>query len=188
MKDIRNKQLRNKLNKLGIKDVVLNFDSGFVSVWSEDDLTDTILHHADNTIETRMFGDYSVDEWVEMIKNIFDEGLDGYEHRHDFDKVIKIGKQFKEKKDTILHYADNTIETRIFGNYSVDEWVEMIKDIFDEGLDGYEHRHDFDKVIKIGKQFKEKKDTIHDVSSSKVYEVVTSWMKTHPKDMEILGK
>ena len=129
MKDIRNKQLRNKLNKLGIKDVVLNFDSGFVSVWSEDDLTDTILHYADNTIETRMFGDYSVDEWVEMIKDIFDEGLDGYEHRHDFNKVIKIGKQFKEKKDTI-----------------------------------------------------------HDVSSSKVYDVVTSWMKTHPKDMEILGK
>lgn len=129
MKDIRNKQLRNKLNKLGIKDVVLNFDSGFVSVWSEDDLTDTILHHADNTIETRLFSDYSIDEWVEMIKNIFDEGLDGYEHSHDFDKVIKIGKQFKEKKDTI-----------------------------------------------------------HDVSSSKVYDVVTSWMKTHPKDMEILGR
>ncbi len=129
MKDIRNKQLRNKLNKLGIKDVVLNFDSGFVSVWSEDDLTDTILHYADNTIETRMFGDYSVDEWVEMIKNIFDEGLDGYERSHDFDKVIKIGKQIKEKKDTI-----------------------------------------------------------HDVNSSKVYNIVTSWMKTHPKDMEILGK
>jgi hypothetical protein len=43
MKDIRNKQLRNKLDKLGIKDVVLNFDNGFVAVWSEDDLTDTIL-------------------------------------------------------------------------------------------------------------------------------------------------
>lgn len=79
MKDIRNKQLRNKLDKLGIKDVVLNFDNGFVEVWSEDDLTDTILHYTDTSIETRLFSDYSVDEWVEMIKDIFDEGLDGYE-------------------------------------------------------------------------------------------------------------
>ncbi len=94
MKYVRNKQLRNKLDKLGIKDVVLNFDSGFVSIWSEDDLTDTILHYADNTIETRIFADYSVDEWVEMIKDIFDDGLESYECRHDFDdKVIKIGKQ-----------------------------------------------------------------------------------------------
>ncbi len=79
MRDIRNKQLRAKLDKLGIKDVVLNFDSGFVLVWSEDDLIDTILNYTDNTIETRLFSDYSIDEWVEMIKDIFDEGLDGYE-------------------------------------------------------------------------------------------------------------
>ena len=129
MKDVRNKQLRNKLDKLGIKDIVLNFDSGFVSIWSEDDLTDTILHYADNTIETRAFSDFSINEWVDMIKDIFDEGLDSYEHRHDFD--------------------DNVI---------------------------------------VLKQFKEKKDTIHNVNSSKVYDVVTSWMKTHPKDMEILGR
>ena len=63
MKDVRNKQLQNKLNKLGIKDVVLNFDNGYVSVWSEDDLTDTILHYADNTIKTRVFYDYTIDEW-----------------------------------------------------------------------------------------------------------------------------
>ncbi len=96
MKDVRNKQLQNKLNKLGIKDVVLNFDGGYVSVWSEDDLTDTILHYADNTIQTRIFADYSVDEWFEMIKDIFDEGLECYEHRHDFDDhVIKIGSTKK---------------------------------------------------------------------------------------------
>ena len=133
MKDIRNKQLRNKLDKLGIKDVVLNFDNGFVAVWSEDDLTDTILHHADNTIETRIFGDYSVDEWVEMIKYIFDEGLDGYERSKEIQR----------------------------------------------NSNGH---------IVIGKQIKEKKDTIHNVNSSKVYDIVTSWMKTHPKDMEILGR
>lgn len=79
MKDIRNKQLRNKLDKLGIKDVVLNFDSGFVLVWSEDDLTDMILNYGNNTIETRIFADYSVNEWFEMIKDIFDEGLENYE-------------------------------------------------------------------------------------------------------------
>ena len=91
MRDIRNKQLRNKLDKLGIKDVVLNFDSGYVSVWSEDDLINTILHYADNTIETRTFSDYTVDEWVDMIKDIFDDGLESYEHRHDFDDhTIKI--------------------------------------------------------------------------------------------------
>lgn len=129
MKDVRNKQLRNKLDKLGIKDVVLNFDGGYVSVWSEDDLI-----------------------------------------------------------DTILHYADNTIQTRAFADYTIDEWVDMIKDIFDEGLSSYERRNDYNGVIKIGKQFKEKKDTIHNVNSSKVYDVVTSWMKTHPKDMEILGR
>lgn len=83
MKDIRNKPLRNKLDKLGIKDVVLNFDQGFVEVWSEDDLTDTILHYTDNSIETRKFSDYSVDEWVGMIKEIFDKGLDSYERRND---------------------------------------------------------------------------------------------------------
>lgn len=131
MKDVRNKQLRNKLNKIGIKDIVLNFDSGYVSVWSEDDLTDIILHHADNTIETRIFTDYSVDEWVEMIKDIFDDGLESYER----------GKEWKNGD-----------------------------------------------VIVLRKKFKEKKDTIHDVNSSKVYDVVTSWMKTHPKDMEILGR
>ncbi len=33
-----------------------------------------------------------------------------------------------------------------------------------------------------------KKDGIYNVNFSKVYNVVTSWMKTHPKDMEILGR
>lgn len=94
MKDVRNKQLRNKLDKLGIKDIVLNFDGGYVSVWSEDDLTDTILHYADNTIQTRIFADYSVDEWVEMIKDIFDDGLDSYEHRHDFDNHTIILRKY----------------------------------------------------------------------------------------------
>ena len=100
MKDVRNKQLRNKLNKLGIKDIVLNFDSGFVSVWSEDDLTDTILHYADNTIETRIFGDFSVEEWIDMIKDIFDEGLDSYERSKEIQRNSNghfvIGKQIKE--------------------------------------------------------------------------------------------
>lgn len=129
MKDVRNKQLRNKLDKLGIKDVVLNFDGGYVSIWSEDDLTNTILHHANNTIETRSFVDFPIDYWVKLITDIFDEGLSSYERRNDYNGVIKIRKQFKEKKDTI-----------------------------------------------------------HNVNSSKVYDVVTSWMKTHPKDMEILGR
>lgn len=87
--------MRNKLDKLGIKDVVLNFDSGFVSVWSKDDLTDTILHYADNTIETRIFADYSVDEWVEMIKDIFDDGLESYERGKEYDNypIIKVGNK-----------------------------------------------------------------------------------------------
>ena len=38
------------------------------------------------------------------------------------------------------------------------------------------------------KTLKEKKDTIHNVPLSKVYDIVTNWMKTHPKDMEILGR
>ena len=95
MKDVKNKQLRNKLDKFGIKDVVLNFDSGYVSVWSEDDLINTISHYGDNTIETRAFGDYSVNEWVGMIKNIFDDdALDHYERRNNYDEypIIKIWK------------------------------------------------------------------------------------------------
>jgi len=99
MRDVRNAKLRKFLDKLGIKDVVLNFDQGFVSVWSEDDLTDTILHYADNTIETRNFSDYSIDEWVEMIEKIFDEGFDSYERSKDVEKdedgniIIKVGKR-----------------------------------------------------------------------------------------------
>lgn len=95
MRDIRNKQLRNKLDKLGIKDVVLNFDGGYVSVWSEDDLINTILHYADNTIETRAFADYTIDEWVDMIKDIFDDGLGHYERRNEYDNypIIKVGNK-----------------------------------------------------------------------------------------------
>lgn len=86
MRDIRNKQLRAKLDKLGIKDVVLNFDSGFVLVWSEDDLTDTILNYTDNTIETRLFSDYSIDEWVSMIENMFDDALEHYERNKEIQR------------------------------------------------------------------------------------------------------
>ena len=95
MKDVRNKQLRNKLDKLGIKDVVLNFDGGYVSVWSEDDLINTILHYGDNTIETRTFSDYTVDEWVDMIKDIFDDGLESYERGKEYDNypIIKVGNK-----------------------------------------------------------------------------------------------
>lgn len=101
MKDVRNKQLQNKLNKLGIKDVVLNFDNGYVSVWSEDDLTDTILHYADNTIETRAFYDYTIDEWFEMIKDIFDDGLESYERGKEYDNypIIKIGNKTKKLEE-----------------------------------------------------------------------------------------
>lgn len=97
MKDVRNAKLRKILDKMGIKDVVLNFDNGFVAVWSEDDLTDTILHYADNTIETRLFSDFTINEWVDMIKDIFDEGLDCYERGKDIERdedgnvVIKLG-------------------------------------------------------------------------------------------------
>lgn len=97
MKDVRNAKLRKILDKMGIKDIVLNFDNGFVAVWSEDDLTDTILHYADNTIETRLFSDFTINEWVDMIKDIFDEGLDYYERGKNIERdengnvVIKLG-------------------------------------------------------------------------------------------------
>lgn len=68
--------------------MVLNFDNGFVDVWSEDDLTDTILHYTDNSIETRLFSDYTVDEWVDMIKDIFDDGLEHYERRNSKNTII----------------------------------------------------------------------------------------------------
>lgn len=86
MKDVRNAKLRKILDKMGIKDVVLNFDNGFVAVWSEDDLTDTILHYADNSIETRLFSDFTINEWVDMIKDIFDEGLYSYERGKDIER------------------------------------------------------------------------------------------------------
>ena len=97
MKDVRNAKLRKILDKMGIKDVVLNFDNGFVAVWSEDDFTDTILHYADNTIETRLFSDFTINEWVDMIKDIFDDGLDSYERGKNIERdedgnvVIKLG-------------------------------------------------------------------------------------------------
>ena len=86
MKDVRNAKLRKILDKMGIKDVVLNFDNGFVAVWSEDDLTDTILHYADNTIETRSFSDFPIDYWVKLIKDIFDDAMEHYERHLDYEK------------------------------------------------------------------------------------------------------
>lgn len=134
MKDVRNKQLRAKLDKLGIKDIVLNFSDGTCLVWSEDELTDVILHYAmSNIVYVNSFNQLTVDEWIDEISRIFDEGLDSYERSKEIQR----------------------------------------------NSNGY---------FVIGKQFKEKKDTIHNVNSSKVYDVVTSWMKTHPKDMEILGR
>lgn len=131
MKDVRNKQLRAKLDKLGIKDIVLNFSDGTCLVWSEDESTDVILHYAmSNIVYANSFNQLTVDEWIDEISKIFDEGLDSYERSKEIQR----------------------------------------------NSNGH---------IIIGKQFKEK-DTIHDVNSSKVYDVVTSWMKTHPKDMEIL--
>ena len=79
MRDVRNAKLRRILNADGIKDVVLNFSEGFVSVWSEDDFTNDILFRADNSIETRLFKDYTVEEWADMIREIYNEGLDSYE-------------------------------------------------------------------------------------------------------------
>ena len=37
-------------------------------------------------------------------------------------------------------------------------------------------------------KMKEKKDIVHGVPLQKIYDVVTDWMKKHPKDMEILSK
>lgn len=79
MRDVRNPKLRRILNAEGIKDVVLNFSEGFVLVWSEDDSTNDILHRADNSIETRLFKDYTVEEWADMIREIFYEGLENAE-------------------------------------------------------------------------------------------------------------
>lgn len=94
MRDVRNAKLRRILNADGIKDVVLNFSEGFVSVWSDDDFTNDILHRADNSIETRLFKDYTVEEWADMIREIYDEGLEIYErsqqHRDYGWKVTKL--------------------------------------------------------------------------------------------------
>lgn len=98
MKDVKNAKLRKILDKKGIKDVVLNFDGGTVLVWSEDDLTDRILHYADNIIPAvATFAQMSIDFWVEEITRIFDEGLDRYERSKDIERdedgnvVIKLG-------------------------------------------------------------------------------------------------
>lgn len=80
MKDVRNKQLRTKLDKLGIKDIVLNFSDGTCLVWSEDELTDVILHYAmSNIVYANSFNQLTVDEWIDEISKIFDEGLESYE-------------------------------------------------------------------------------------------------------------
>lgn len=79
MRDVRNAKLRRILNAEGIKDVVLNFSEGFVLVWSEDDFTNDILFHTDNSIETRLFRDYTVEEWADMIREMYDEGLESVE-------------------------------------------------------------------------------------------------------------
>ena len=40
---------------------------------------------------------------------------------------------------------------------------------------------------KLGKKTLKMKDAIHDVPRSKVCKIVRGWIKTHPKDMEILS-
>lgn len=98
MKDVKNAKLRKILDKKGIKDIVLNFDGGTVAVWSEDDLTDIILHYADNIIPAvATFAQMPIDFWVEEITRIFDEGLNRYERSKDVERnkdgdiVIKLG-------------------------------------------------------------------------------------------------
>lgn len=91
MRDVRNAKLRRILNNEGIKDVVLNFSEGFVSVRSDDDFTNDILFHTDNSIETRLFKDYTVEEWADMIREIYDEGLDSYEQSQTQRGVIRLG-------------------------------------------------------------------------------------------------
>lgn len=91
MRDVRNAKLRRILNNEGIKDVVLNFSEGFVSVRSDDDFTNDILFRTDNSIETRLFKDYTVEEWADMIREIYDEGLDSYEQSQTQRGVIRLG-------------------------------------------------------------------------------------------------
>lgn len=40
---------------------------------------------------------------------------------------------------------------------------------------------------KLSKKILKTKDVIHDVPRSKVRKIVMDWIKTHPKDMEILS-
>ena len=120
MKDVKNKQLRNKLNKLRIKDIVLNFSEGSCGVWSEDELTDVILNYGNPFIYVYKFNDMSIDSWVEEIKNIFDEALKNYEnameYKKNWDGHIKIGNlNLKESNDEKLtdYFSNKVFEKTI---------------------------------------------------------------------------
>ena len=127
MKDVRNKQLQNKLNKIGIKDVVLNFSEGSCGVWSEDELTNTILNYGNPFIYVYKFNDMSIDSWIEEIKNIFDEALKNYEnamkYKRNWDGHIKIGstKNLEESNDEKLtdYFSNNIFEKKIKEGLSI---------------------------------------------------------------------
>ena len=56
------------------------------------------------------------------------------------------------QKIGILKICLMIIETRTFADFTVDEWVKMIKDIFDEGLEVYERHNDVENkgiVLKL---------------------------------------
>lgn len=99
MKDVRNKVLRNRLNKLGIKDIGLNFDGGYVLIFSDDDFTDTVLSYGDNFVYgVFSFSQYSVEEWINEITSIYDKCLKNYGDAMDNmedNHIIKINGKFK---------------------------------------------------------------------------------------------
>lgn len=80
MKNVKNAQLRKKLDKLGIKDVVLNFSEGTCMVWSEDEFTDDVLFRAEPYIYLNSFNNQTLDMWINDIKELYDKGLEKLEN------------------------------------------------------------------------------------------------------------
>jgi len=90
MKEVRNAKLRHILNKDGIKDVVIWFVDGVGKAVSDDDFTDEILNYAydKNAAYVPSFNQMSIQEWVDFVREAFDEGLERYNNRMESAKSV----------------------------------------------------------------------------------------------------
>lgn len=96
---ITNKAFRNAMENAGLEKVQLEKETtwGYFYLWSNDEtIAHVIAGIFDNAINTHAFKDMSVEEWVETIKAMMQEGIDtAYYYVAPEDRPITIKASWK---------------------------------------------------------------------------------------------